>query len=231
MKKLILIILFSSGLFSPKLTAQDDRKNIVTLSVMSATMQPPRWTVGYIHKINERYWLGAEIGYGSYQTFNLKDRPKYKYNRDYELFEIRPEFYVNINYGGKVKHLISAELFYINHSDRLENGQFYETKKNNWDENHNIYYTYDFADYDRKKYGLNINYSPVFTLFKGVTLMPKAGIGIKHRNINYSNSVNLQEAENASSGCAIFCTDNIYEQNGSDTNLNLNLNFRVAYQF
>ncbi|SFN24823.1 hypothetical protein SAMN05421738_1099 [Algoriella xinjiangensis] len=80
------------------------------------------------------------------------------------------------------------------------NNQFYETKKNNWDENHNIYYTYDFADYDRKKYGLNINYSPVFTLFKGVTLMPKAGIGIKHRNINYSNSVNLQEAENASWG-------------------------------
>ena len=54
MKNNFLLFLFVIG-FGQILFAQeksnDNRKNVITFSVLSATLSPPRWTFGYILKL------------------------------------------------------------------------------------------------------------------------------------------------------------------------------------
>ena len=221
----LLVIGFGQILFAQE-KSNDNRKNVITFSVLSATLSPPRWTFGYIYKINERYWVGSEIGYGSYKSIPVSHKPKYKINDDYQLFEIRPEFFVNVNYGGKVKHLISSEIYYIHHTDRLEDGQFYPNNNSN-----SRLYAFDEADYKRIKYGLNINYNVFIQLHKGLVLIPKFGLGIKHRNVKYSNITNLQGDDGFIFDNFMGGLENHYKKEGSATDFNLNLNFKIAYQF
>ncbi|MFV0142969.1 MULTISPECIES: hypothetical protein [Empedobacter] len=58
MKKNFLLFLFAIGfgqLISAQEKSSDERKNVITFSVLSVALSPPRWTFGYIYKLNERY--------------------------------------------------------------------------------------------------------------------------------------------------------------------------------
>lgn len=223
---ILLNIALAQFLFAQEKT-NDERKNVVSLNVLSATLSPPRWTLGYLCKINEHYWIGTDIGYGSAKSIPVSDKPKYKINDDYQLVEFRPEFYVNINPGGKVKHLISSELFYIHHTDHLENGEFYRKD----DQNFSYLYSYDTADYKREKYGINLNYNVFIQLHKGLILMPKIGFGVKTRKVNYSNIDNMQSVETKIFDDFMGGLENHYKKEGTMTGFNLNLNFKIGYQF
>mgnify|MGYP000851672461 FL=1 len=230
MKKNFLLFLFVIG-FGKFISAQekssDERKNVITFSVLSAALSPPRWTFGYIYKLNERYWIGSEIGYGSYHSIPLSHKPKYKINEDYQLFEIRPEFFINLSENKRVKHLISSEFFYIHHTDHLENGEFYRKD----DQNFSYLYSYDTADYKREKYGINLNYNVFIQLHKGLILMPKVGLGVKNRNVKYSNITNLESVDTRIFDYFMSGLENHYKKEGSSTDFNLNLNFKIGYQF
>lgn len=121
-------------------TLQQERVSLVTVDLFTPVLSfAPRWTAGYIRSINERWLGGIEVGYGTYTTaVKFTDHSDF-YTSGYRLFEVRPSLYYNLRPHKKLKHLLSLELFYINHKDNFTTDSYYsrsELRK----------YRYDSAD-------------------------------------------------------------------------------------
>lgn len=202
-------------------------KSMVTVSLFSPLLNyAPRWNVGYIKKINERYWVGIDFGYGNANTaVNFAKSGKWIHD-NYQLFEIRPEIYYDLNPKSKLKHLISVEFFYINHKDSFKNSTFLDT-------NENSNYHYDTADYSRIKSGLNLNYNMIFNIYKNLAFMQKIGFGFKQRNVTYTNIVNKVVAQDPriTESFILFNNTAFIKDSGIDNGFNFNLELKLIYKF
>ncbi len=231
MKKIIILLLAVLGFSAANAqdTLQTERTSIVTLSLLSPTFSyAPRYNVGYMQKIAPRWWVGLEAGYGNHGTsFGMGAQSGSDYtDKDYRIFEIRPEVFYSLRNHGKVKHLVSAEFFYINHKDHFTTDRFYG--KDGYPT-----YRYDAADYKRIKTGLNINYSLFFYFSPRVGLIWKTGVGVKHRDVTYSNVVNktMQDSSSDDELFDIFNVDKYLEQSGPETSVNFNMDLKLFYKF
>lgn len=224
--KLIILTLFITYLNFSQEKAKDF-KSIATFSTFSPTISyAPRWSLGYIRKIEKRYWLGVEIGYGNQNlSVNFAEEGGW-IKKDYKIFEIKPEIYYDLSQKSNLKHLLSLELQYLNHLDNFKNSWYYnlDTK---------TYYRYDLADYKRIKYGVNINYSLIYNFTKKIALMQKTGIGFRQRNVKYSNVINKIEDENFEESDVILVpvSNGFLRDNGLNNSFNFNLDLKIIYKF
>lgn len=189
----ILLIVFLSTLI---VNAQDNdsiknqtlrEKSYITFNLLSPVDQlVPRWRMGYIKSINQKWKAGIEFGYGNKKlAFAVIDDD---YNQvDYQLWEIRPELYYILNPSKKTQTYISAEFFYINHKDIQYFGVYYPTDE--------IGIHYDQANYFRQKYGMHLKYGYFIPTGKRFGLNVFTGLGFRIRNNNYSNVINSQNQE------------------------------------
>ena len=208
-------------------TPQEEYSSIVTLSILSPTISyAPRYNVGYMRKVAQRWWVGLEAGYGNHGSSFGMGKEGDNLTKDYRIFEFRPEVFYSLRNHGKVKHLVSAELFYINHTDHFTTDKYYG--KDGYPE-----YRYDAADYKRIKTGMNINYSVFFYFSQRLGLIWKAGFGIKNRDVTYSNVVNQSVADNGGNDerFSWFGEDKFIEQSGSEVNFNFNMDLKLFYKF
>ena len=223
--KLVIIALFITNLnFSQEKTK--DFKSIATFSIFSPTLSyAPRWSIGYIRKIEKRYWLGVEIGYGNQNlSVNFAEEGGWIKN-DYKIFEIKPEFYYDLRPNSKLKHLLSLEFQYVNHTDKFNNSWYFDL-------NDNTYYNYDFADYRRNKYGINVNYNLIYNITKKFALMQKVGIGYRKRVVQYSNIVNrIENLFFEEEGFILPDFNGFLRDNGNTGGFNFNLDFKIIYKF
>lgn len=160
---------------------QSERQNrerdqsIITVSGL-APLRDQRWNIGYLHKLNKRWWIGAEMAYGQkgMTPYNLG------FEGDFKVFEIKPELYYSLNPQSRLKHFISAEFSYLNHTSLRTNDGYYDTNGQ--------YYTYTAADFKRIRKALTINYSILLGRRSSwFGFMPKVGLGIAHRSISYDH--------------------------------------------
>jgi len=167
--------------------AQDDtsskikKESYITLDVVSPlyfnTINVPRWRIGYIQEVSNKIMLGISLGYGTHATSILKT------NKDYSLWEIRPEIFYNLGVDDEnIKSYVSLELFYINHEDRFTNDDYKAED--------GVFYAYDTADYEREKMGLIFKYGVMFYLSNHLGLNAYTGLGIRTRNNIYTKVVN-----------------------------------------
>lgn len=233
MKYLTLFLLPIFLLLCGNTKAQDtitaERTSIVTLSLLAPTVSyAPRYNVGYMHRVAPRWWAGLEAGYGTYgSSFGMGTENNDQLTKDYRIFELRPEvFYSLRSPSRKLKHLVSAEFFYINHTDHFTTDHYYG-------DNGYPRYNYDAADYKRIKTGLNINYSLLFYFSERFGLIWKTGFGVRHRNVTYSNVVNKTMQDNSSDDelFNMFNADKYIEQSGAETNLNFTTDLKLFYKF
>lgn len=145
MKNVLLLIALCVSQFG---FSQNQLDSKVTLSLGHQLPRTPRWNVDYVYSFNEQYGLGMQIGYGNYFIMPLKFEyidTRLPFEKDYSLFEIRPELYYNIvpNLKG-IQFFASAEFFYIKHSDKLTNYSYYNP-------NGNGFLCYESAVYRRIK--------------------------------------------------------------------------------
>ena len=230
--KLSINVLLCTCLLSVAMQAQDtlqEQKQVVTLSLFSPTFSyAPRYTVGYMRKVAPRWWAGLEAGYGNYGSAFAVARESGSdfITKDYKLFELRPEVYFDLRPSSKLKHLVSAEFFYINHKDHFTNDRYYAP--DGYTE-----YMYDAADYKRIKTGVNLNYSLMFYFTNRFGLLWKTGFGIARRNVKYSNVVNKRQlAYNGDDDEGnIFGFDGHIEDSGKRTKFNFNLDLKLFYKF
>lgn len=145
----------------------------------------PRVQLGYYKKYNDKFWVGTDIAAGFGKMNNLFGEAID--SKDYRLFEVRPEVYYNLrNPNKKLRRLLSLEFFYIYHSDTRFDSFYHDIK------NKEVQVTFDKANYQRIKYGINLNYNFVIHLGRRVSLFHTIGFGVKHRNVGLSKLENAQ---------------------------------------
>jgi hypothetical protein len=227
-KALLLLLLFCiSGFVNAQDTLQD-RKSVITFSLGTPTISyAPRYNVGYMHKVARRWWAGIALGYGNYNSSFGMGVTSDRINNDYKIFEVRPEVFFDLRPSSKLKHLVSAEFFYINHKDQFTNKRYFAP--DGFTE-----YKFDAADYKRIKTGVNINYSLMFYFAECFGLIWKAGFGIANRNVKYSNFTNRTMVDNSGGGDYegnIFGTDQYIDFSGTRTKFNFDLDLKLFYKF
>ncbi|MHA3788950.1 hypothetical protein ACX0HA_12110 [Flavobacterium hauense] len=222
-KKILLLLLCISPLSA---IAQDTiSKSIISLGLLSSTFsQAPRWDIGYIHKIDKRIWVGMEIGYGNYDMVFHGSSGDENNEKDYQLFEIRPSVYYDLRPTGKLKHIPSIELYYIHHTDTYYTDWYHDNDVPMW-------YRYQQADYKRQKYGLNVNYNLLYNFGKHFSLMQTIGVGIKIRDVKYTNVTGKEEAPNHEESDVFFATTNYIVETGTNVGFNFNMDLKLLYKF
>lgn len=224
-KKLLLLLLCVVPLLA---TAQDTinkSRSIISLGLLSSTFsQAPRWDIGYIYKINSRIWAGMELGYGNKNMIFNGSSGDDNTEKNYQLFEIRPSVYYDLRPSGKLKHLASVEVYYINHTDTYYTDWYYDTDVPMW-------YRYEQADYTRHKYGLNVNYNLLYNFGKHFSLMQTIGVGIKIRDVKYTNATGKKEDPYHEESDVFFPTTNYIVETGTNVGFNFNLDLKLLYKF
>jgi hypothetical protein len=229
-KALLLLLLFCVlGSVNAQDTLQE-KKSVITLSLGTPTVSyAPRYNIGYMHKVARRWWAGTALGYGNYNSsfgIGVSNGDSYL-TSDYKIFEVRPEVFFDLRPSSKLKHLVSAEFFYINHKDQFTNKRYFA-------EDGATEYQFDAADYKRIKTGVNINYSLMFYFAERFGLIWKAGFGIANRNVKYSNFTNRTMVDNSGGGDYegnIFGTDQYIDFSGTRTKFNFDLDLKLFYKF
>jgi hypothetical protein len=224
---LLLLLFFVVGSVKAQDTLQES-KSVITLSLGTPTVSyAPRYNVGYMHKVARRWWAGTALGYGNYTSSFGMSVTSDRINNDYKIFEVRPEIFFDLRPSSKLKHLVSAEFFYINHKDRFTTDRYFA--------NEGITeYKFDAADYKRIKAGVNINYSLMFYFAERLGLIWKAGFGIANRNVKYSNFTNRREVDNSGGSSYegnILGTDQYIDFSGTRTKFNFDLDLKLFYKF
>jgi hypothetical protein len=216
MKK-FLSLLFICVLLSEFSAQSEDFKSIITVSTFSP-FRDQRYNVGYMRKLSERWWIGAEVGYGSdgITPFDHND-----FKGKFNMFEIRPEVFYSLNPNSRLKHMISAEVFYLNHKGDHVSGNYY-------DENDN-YYSFGSADYKRTKTGLNINYSIMLHRESSwFGFIPKIGFGIRQSDISYKNVIDREIAYEPTDGLPF---QYLLNKEGSNVRFNFNIDIKIIFKF
>lgn len=216
MKKILLLFTFLS--FFETVSAQsNDYQSILTVSAF-APLRDQRYNIGYMRKINERWWVGTEVAYGAdgitpMDIGNIEGK-----NR---IFEIKPEVFYSLLPQSRLKHFVSAEVFYLNQKGKNVSGNYYDQN--------DVYYSFSSADYERTKYGFNINYS--ILLHKESSwfgFMPKIGFGIRQRKIAYTNMTGKMEDYPPTDGLPFNYRLN---EEGSNLRFNLNVDMKFIIKF
>lgn len=180
--------LLAAVLTAPFFNSQSSFNTAVTVSSITPGFSyAPRWTLGLMQRISPRLIAGVDVGYGTYDTSVnfIKDEISNKYI-GYKSFEVKPELYYEIlpeKTTEKFMQLVSADFSYVKHASSMEDS---------WYQNRGSRYSFDKADYLRMRYGININYNLIIRPVKRFAVIPKAGVGIKHRKVEFSNVVNPQ---------------------------------------
>lgn len=203
---------------------QHQSNSKVSLSLSSLYPRTPRWNVEYVHKINETYWLGLEIGYGSYYSIPFKFKntdTRLPFCKDYNFFEIHPELYYQIRQKSKNKYFFSIEYFYIKHTDQIKNYWYEEAKIKKQ-------ISYASANYKRIKTGFNINFTGEIDITQKVFVQTKIGAGLRFRGITLSDIV-LADIDSRKEGIILF--SQYLTTEGDCIGINLNFDLRIGYRF
>lgn len=216
MKKYLLLI-FICVLSNPFSAQSGDYQSIITVSAF-APLRDQRYNIGYMRKLSERWWVGTEAAYGAdgLTPLNIGN-----FEGENRIFEIRPEVFYSLAPDSRLKHFVSAEVFYLSHVGKGVSGNYYDSNKD--------YYTFSSSDYKRIKYGLNINYS--ILLHKETSwfgFMPKIGIGLRQRDISYTNMIGRMPNDPPVDGLPFE-----YQLNheGSNLRFNFNIDMKLIFKF
>ena len=198
--------------------AQEEKKQVsqeecyFTFDLLSqANVLNPRWRIGYIHSLNDKWKLGMDVGLGR-DAINLYSNSD---KSDFKIWELRPEIYYVIKSEKKMEKYISAELFYTQETSRLLDEE-YDAKEQG-------YYYFDSADFQRKKYGVNFKFGYFFNLNKNWGLNVYSGLGFRIRENQYSNIMNPILHEDAD---RLFI-NSYQEKEGKDNGLNFSLGIKI----
>lgn len=180
----------------------------------------PRWRIGYIKNLNEKWKAGLDIGYGN-QNLSFPDFHN-RIGEDYQIWELRPEFYFIINPQRKTKKYFSLELFYINHKDVFYNGHYFPIKGES--------ISYDKSDFKRQKYGLNLKYGFIIYSKKRLGFNLYTGLGMRIRNNTFSNIINPNSVDLGPEGGDMFGFDNYKNVEGTILGINFSFGFKLYYR-
>ena len=229
----IFIFFFISNT-SAQNSEESNNKLYVTVNIASSIFEySPRYKLGYITPFSERWMYGIQIGYNNYNLTHKHLKESIWIEDKYRLFEIRPSLYYVLNPKNKKNTVyLQSDLFYINQKDIYVNNtqELKEKRYINLSSNlYSNYLGYDKATFLRKKYGVNFNFGMLVVLWRDFGYDFNIGLGIRNRNINYTNIVNPVELNQTNEGG--FITPMPLTETGNRMGLNANIDFKLYYKF
>jgi hypothetical protein len=199
----------------------NENNSFITFDISTATnFVAPRYRFGYIHSLNEKWRVGADIGFGSERS-TLRLLEDFD-NDDYRLYEGRFEVYNILNPTRRVNMYVSGEVYYIHHTE-----VYYRDHYDS--ESLKIGIRYDKADMTREKYGFNLKYGVMAPFGDIVGMNAYIGAGPRLRDVKFSNVVNpvpTNEGDYEDTWGA-----NNYQKEGSKLGFNFSLGIKFFYQF
>lgn len=195
---------------------RERQDSYVTLGLLKSFLPTPlaRWNVGYIYHLDEKWKVGASIGYGSENIlFNNY------VGKDYRFWEIRPEIYYILTPNRKTIKYFSIETFYINQKEKIQD-DIYHTEGIPGE-----YYHYDSADYYRQKFGATLNFGFLINFSNSIGLNPYLGLGFRTRINKFSNIVNPEIDKNYSEHLSPY-----HRYEGSRTGVELAIGIKFYYR-
>jgi hypothetical protein len=231
MKKICTLILLCSFIVTQaqekesKEQFPNSKSSYITYNIFSPlNFLSPRYRIGYIKSINEKWRIGIDVGYGNKDiNFNLNNKDD---GNDYNLFEVRSELYHIFNPTRRVNHYISGEVYYINHNEEFTRDYFFAEEEL---EGFNDIIRYDSADYNRKKYGFNLKYGVMIPFGDKVGMNIYTGLGIRIKNNQYSNIINPTPDQDFDDDWSFL--ENYYRKEGISTGVNFVLGAKFFYRF
>ena len=228
MKNYLLAFLYSIGFisFGSAQTDTVDKLNYVTLDIVSPiTSYAPRYEIGFYRHLDDRWIVGAEVGFGNYATTINFAKEGNWIEKDYKSFSIAPEIKYILNPKRRTRKFVSAEIFYIYHSDKLSNRNY---RNSNSERN----YSFETADYERHRFGLNFNYGMIINFSESVGIIPKLGVGFKTRNVDFTNQKNLKYLPDYEESDVVHFTPTSHlNTEGLVTGFNFNFEIQFFYKF
>jgi len=169
------------------LKSEENKNSYITLSLWPiADPYAPRFRAGYIQHVSAHWKVGLDLGLGTENTSLI---PKTNnIGIDYQLWEVRPEFYYVFNPSAKTLKYLSAELFYIDQQHVFVDGDYSP-------EDSAVDFRFDRADFDRQKYGMHIKFGLLLNLGKHLGFNFYGGLGFRIADKQYSNFINREEAD------------------------------------
>ncbi len=228
MKNTLLVLLCLITTSTLKAQQETDQKMaspinepLITLNVITPfQFNTPRYQLGYIHTLNDRWKIGADIGYGS-EAISIDISNSVIDSEDYQLMEARTEIYYMLNSKRKWNHYLSAELFLIKHEETFLN----ESYRSN-DETATVFF--DSADYTRIKQGINIKYGAFFDISEKLGVNFYYGFGVRVRDNKFENLVNFEINEGFEEGFTFG--DDYRTQQGRRVGFNVALGLKLYYK-
>jgi len=198
-------------------TTEFKNNSYLTINILSpVNIKNPRWRIGYIKNINERWKIGFDLGYGNHNlTF-------YDLGDNYELWEIRPEFYYFLKTKRKTKKYLSFEPFYINHKDVFFGGHYFPKNGESM--------SYDKTNYKRLKYGINFKYGFLFNSKKRIGFNLYTGFGLRIRNNTFSEIINPTIVDLGPEGGDLFGLEAYKNIEGTKLAANFVLGIKLYYR-
>jgi len=201
----------------------------LTVNILSPiAFETPRYRFGYILPLNKKWMVGLDAGYGDQSiTFTTIDRIK---SEDYRLFEFRTEIYYILPVARKSIHYLSLEVGYLNHQETFFD-DFFKSGPSD------TKIAYDSADYERIRGAITLKYGAFYELWEQIGLNVYYGIGVRQRDNSYLNIVESGISQSDESPSVDddrneygFFND-YYRREGKHIGLNLQLGFKLYYQF
>lgn len=201
---------------APK-TSEYNNDSYLTFNLLSS-INPisPRWRIGYIENINDRWKVGIDLGYGNHHIIY------YDLGNNYELWEIRPEFYYFLKTRRKTKKYLSVEPFYINHKDVFNIGHYFPIDGESL--------SYEKANYERQKFGVNFKYGFLFNSRKRIGFNLYTGLGLRIRNNSFSNITDPNIVDLGPEGGDMFGLDNYKNVEGVNFGVHFSLGIKINYK-
>lgn len=227
MKKKLLLLLSFFGMLS--VNAQEFN-SVATFSMTKPLISiAPRLHFGYIRRLDQRFLIGAEVGFGAGKFGFLSlvtDMNDGSGTKNYLSFEVAPELYFQLNPNSQsILMFASGEVFYTYHRQNLNN-IFYE-----YNFVTNQEFTAESVDYERQKYGFNINFSTFFPIGEKWGIMPKTGLGILGRNVTYTNPVNITSDYFHQNEAFFLDPTAVAKQKGNYVDVSVRFDVKLVYKF
>ena len=224
---LIIVLLIDISGFST-IYAQTDQQNdtigksYVTINLLAPLdVYLPRWRMGYIKKIDNKWKIGLDIGYGNHDI-TLSGFRNY-IEEQYRIGEIRPQFYYILNPERKAENYVSVELFYVNHKDVFDGGDYFSENGS--------FQQYDSANFRRQKYGINLIHGFLFYSKWRIGVNGYIGIGLKIRNKTFSDVINPKEMDPGIEGGDMAGIMDYRRVEGIKVGVNPVLGIKLYYKF
>ncbi len=206
---------FSQGYYEPQ------NRTGIKIMPFSLVDSNPRLRLGWEYISNDRIGFNIDFGIGN-NFINQSRLNETKWGQDYSLIEVRPE----IKYLFKNKKYYyfynSIECFYINMKDVLVSDSYQLENSDTW-------VSYDRADFNKKKYGINFKVGINIIAYERFNFDFYGGLGVAKRVISYSNLVNPSEGYDY--GWTEDWFGEVYDHEGKSVFVNLSLGVKFGYSF